>query len=400
MPPPAAPTAPDAPVAPAEFAAALSCLAPFPPAPRLIAGVSGGTDSLALVLLAADWARTRGGDLLAGICDHGLRAESAAEAAGVAARLAERGIPARILPLGLSPGPAQQERARDARLAALLGLAAEAGRPFLLLGHQLEDQAETVAFRAARGSGAAGLAGIAPARGAAEALILRPLLGVPRARLAATLRAAGLVPIEDPSNADPRFARARLRAALAAGQGAALAEAAAALAAREARERTRLAERLAACAAFPWPGVVRLDRAALGSDALARRALGALLRLVAGAEHAPAREAIARLLAAGGGTLAGVMWRGAILAREPAACAPPCEAAPGVVWDGRWRVRAAPPGAAIGALGRDSARFRDAAPGLPAFALASLPALREAGGVRLAGPEACLFAPRGGPLCP
>ncbi|MCO6420058.1 tRNA lysidine(34) synthetase TilS, partial [Siccirubricoccus sp. KC 17139] len=82
-----------------------------------------------------------------------------------------------------------QARAREARLAALLAACHEAGRPWLLLGHHRADQAETLLFRALRGSGPAGLAGMAPARPAVEALLLRPLLGTPPARLEAVVAA-------------------------------------------------------------------------------------------------------------------------------------------------------------------------------------------------------------------
>ncbi|HWT10337.1 MAG TPA: ATP-binding protein, partial [Roseomonas sp.] len=105
-------------------------LGPFGPAPRLAVGVSGGPHSLALAILADGWARRRGGDVLALVADHGLRAESAAEAAHVAAMLAGRGIGARVLALGLGAGPGMQERARAARLAALSAAAAAAGRPW------------------------------------------------------------------------------------------------------------------------------------------------------------------------------------------------------------------------------------------------------------------------------
>ena len=131
------------------------------------------------------------------------------------AQLARQGMPARLLSLGLPPGPALQDRARAARLDALQRLCGEAGAPWLLLGHHRADQAETLLLRALAGSGAAGLAAMAPARAAAQALLLRPLLGLAPARLEATLDAAGLIPVRDPSNADPRFTRARLRAALA-----------------------------------------------------------------------------------------------------------------------------------------------------------------------------------------
>ena len=94
-------------------------LGPFGAKPRIAAGVSGGPHSLALALLADRWARARGGSLLALVADHGLRAESGAEARHVAGTLAGQGIPARILALRLPNGPRLQERARTARLAAL-----------------------------------------------------------------------------------------------------------------------------------------------------------------------------------------------------------------------------------------------------------------------------------------
>src|SRR5919107_181333 len=94
-----------APIGEAEFAALMAPLGPFGPAPALAAGVSGGPHSLALALLADAWARERGGSLLALVVDHGLRPESGAEATGVVAQLAARGIPARLLRLRLPPGP-------------------------------------------------------------------------------------------------------------------------------------------------------------------------------------------------------------------------------------------------------------------------------------------------------
>ncbi|NKC34660.1 ATP-binding protein, partial [Falsiroseomonas selenitidurans] len=115
------------PVPAAEFAAWMAPLGPFGPSPDLVVGVSGGPHSLALALLLARWARGAGGRILAGIVEHGLRPDSAAEAARVAGWMAGRGIEARILPLGLPPGPAVQARARQGRLAALLQLAAQAG---------------------------------------------------------------------------------------------------------------------------------------------------------------------------------------------------------------------------------------------------------------------------------
>ncbi|TDH52505.1 tRNA lysidine(34) synthetase TilS, partial [Dankookia rubra] len=226
-----------APLDDAEFAALMAPLGPFGPAPRIAAGVSGGPHSLALALLADRWARARGGALLALVVDHGLRPGSAAEAAGVAALLAGRGIAAEVLPLGLPAGAGLQERARAGRHAALLRACRAAGTPWLLLGHHRADQAETLLFRALRGSGAGGLAAMAAVRAAPEALLLRPLLGTPPARLEGVVAAAGLAPVRDPSNADPRFARIALRRTLAdpAGAGAATAALAAAAAGFAAR---------------------------------------------------------------------------------------------------------------------------------------------------------------------
>jgi len=300
-----------APVAAEEFVALMAPLGPFGPAPRLAVGVSGGPHSLALALLAARWARDRGGDALALVVDHGLRPGSGEEARGVVALLARAGMPVRMLPLGLPPGARLQERAREARLAALLDAAAEAGRPWLLLGHHRGDQAETLLFRALRGSGEEGLSAMRPLRVAAGALVLRPLLGIPAARLEAGCAAAGLDPVRDPSNADPRYARIRIRIALAAapdGTEAVLAAAADAFGRRRAAQEAAIAERLAQAVTFRGRAL-RLDRAKLGRDATAVAALRRLVRLVGDARHAPAHRAVERLLARGGGTLGGCWLR-------------------------------------------------------------------------------------------
>jgi tRNA(Ile)-lysidine synthase len=402
-----------APLSGTEFAALMAPLGPFGPAPRLVAGVSGGPHSLALALLADRWARGRGGALLAVICDHGLRAESAAEAGAARAMLAGQGIAARIVPLGLAPGPGLQARARAARLAALLGACADWGAPWLLLGHHRADQAETLLLRAAAGSGVAGLAGMAPARAAGPALILRPLLGVAPARLEAVLAEAGLAPLRDPSNADPRFARARLRAFLGdpGGEGAAveaLARAAAGLGGLRAGLADEVAARLAAAARLHEAGFARLDLAALGRDAVARAALGGLVRVVGGRAFAPAEAAVGRLLEAGAGTLGGaVLRRDGLLHREAAALAPPVAAEAGAVWDGRFRLGAAAPGWRFGAAG-PAARALPRPAWLPGAVVPGLPALHREGVLAavpaLAYPDAqtastwpMRFAPTAGP---
>ncbi|WP_431282229.1 tRNA lysidine(34) synthetase TilS [Humitalea sp. 24SJ18S-53] len=359
-----------------NFAALMAPLGPFGAAPHLAVGVSGGPHSLALALLTRDWVLARGGRLLALVVDHGLRPGSDAEAASVAALLRGQNIPAKILPLGLPPGPRLHERARAARLSALLAACDAAGAPWLLLGHHRGDQAETVAFRALRGSGPDGLAGMAPVRATPEALILRPLLSIAPARLEAVCAAAGLAPIRDASNTDPRFARARLRQAMDPDgpMAAALSFIAAGYAHRRAATAAAVATRLAQSVAFRPEGWARLDRAALGQDATARAALSAALRTIAGAIHPPPAMGVAGLLARGHGTLAGaVLTPSGILAREPAAVVPEWR---GTTWDGRWQCSGHAPGGG------------GWPPDLPAIVRAGLPGL---------SPAPLLFRPAGGP---
>ncbi|HXT77991.1 MAG TPA: tRNA lysidine(34) synthetase TilS, partial [Acetobacteraceae bacterium] len=188
-------------------------LGPFEPEPCLAAGVSGGADSMALAVLADGWVRRRGGSLLAVIVDHGLRAESAAEAAVTRDRLSGLGIAAQIRRLdGLTRGPALAERARMARLEMLASVCRDAGILHLLLGHHAGDQAETVMMRVLRGSGPHGLAGMAALREAGQVRLLRPLLETSPGALRAFLSAAGVDWVEDPSNTDMTALRPRLRA--------------------------------------------------------------------------------------------------------------------------------------------------------------------------------------------
>lgn len=187
--------------------------------PGLVLAVSGGPDSTALLVLAACWAKrlTRAPKLIAVTVDHGLRPEAAREAAMVK-RLARRlGVAHRTLHWrGRKPRTGLQEAARHARYELLAQVATRAGFAHILTAHTLDDQAETVLFRLARGSGLFGLTGMAPAAplpldGVREIFLVRPLLHLPKARLIATLEAARIAYAEDPSNRDPRFTRARLR---------------------------------------------------------------------------------------------------------------------------------------------------------------------------------------------
>jgi tRNA(Ile)-lysidine synthase len=187
--------------------------------PGLVLAVSGGPDSTALLVLAARWAKRlkRGPKLIAVTVDHGLRPEAAREAA-IVKRLARRlGVVHRTLRWrGKKPRTGLPEAARHARYELLAQAAARAGLAHVLTAHTLDDQAETVLFRLARGSGLLGLAGMAPAsllpaRGASEIFLVRPLLHIPKARLIATLDVAKIGYSEDPTNLDPKFTRPRLR---------------------------------------------------------------------------------------------------------------------------------------------------------------------------------------------
>ena len=309
-----------------------------------------------------------------------------------------------------------------ARLAALTEATARHGCPWLLLGHHRGDQAETLAFRALRGSGAAGLAAMAALRVAPDCLILRPLLGVAPARLEAVVAAAGISPIRDPSNDNPRFARIRLRQALAdpGGEGAgvqALAEAAAAFALRRARHEAALLDRLAAAAEIHPEAYAWVEPKALGSDALGVAALARLIGLIGGAVWPVPHDATAALLARGGGSLAGAWVRpGAggrlLLVRDPGLVAPAQPLTPPFLWDGRFRVTGpARPSWTCAALGAAAAAFRQqtktplaALRALPALwdekgKLAVLPGLFYADGVE-ASAWRLVFAPRGGGLPP
>lgn len=179
---------------------------------KLGLAISGGPDSLALLLLAAE---ALPGQVEAATVDHALRPESAAEAEAVARICAGLGIPHEILKVDVAPGNVQAE-ARHARYAALAGWIAARGLAALATAHHADDQAETLLLRLNRASGVAGLAG-ARARGMVPGTaipLLRPLLGWRKAELAALVESAGLEAAQDPSNTDDRFDRARLRQAL------------------------------------------------------------------------------------------------------------------------------------------------------------------------------------------
>jgi tRNA(Ile)-lysidine synthase len=177
--------------------------------------VSGGPDSLALLFLAAE---ARPLKVEAATVDHALRPESRAEAEMVAGVCERIGVPHRILTAtwGEKPETAIQERARIMRFRLLGDWARERELDALLTAHTLDDQAETLLMRLSRGAGVKGLAGMRrvsrPPNG--DIAVVRPLLGWRHSELEAVCAAAGVEPVQDPSNEDERFERVRFRTAI------------------------------------------------------------------------------------------------------------------------------------------------------------------------------------------
>jgi tRNA(Ile)-lysidine synthase len=190
--------------------------ASFPRSGRVILAVSGGADSTALMVLAQRWRRrrARGPDLVVATVDHGLRRGSRAEAKSVGALARRLGLSHQILPWrGAKPKTGIEATARAVRYRLLAELAQRLGAEAIATAHTLDDQAETMLMRLAAGSGPVGLAGMRPRDVRDGIVLLRPFLAVRKARLVATLAHAGIQWADDPMNADPAFARVRLRAA-------------------------------------------------------------------------------------------------------------------------------------------------------------------------------------------
>lgn len=187
----------------ARFIAERRLLEPSDP---VLLMVSGGADSMCLLHVMA---RLHGGPMTALAIDHGLRPEAAEEVGLVRAAGTALGIPVIAHRLALVGGAALQERARTERYAVARRVAAETGCVRILTGHTASDQAETVLFRIARGTGRDGARGMS-----AAGTITRPLLAVTRDETRRWCRMHGVPFADDPSNADPHYARSRVRHAL------------------------------------------------------------------------------------------------------------------------------------------------------------------------------------------
>ena len=251
-----------------------------PPGTALPCAVSGGADSLALLVLAT----AAGCVVTAWHVDHGLRPGSDVEADVVAAAAAQFGAGFEERLVAVEPGPNLEARAREARFGAL--------PPDVATGHTMDDQAETVLVNVLRGAGPDGLSGMAP--GARH-----PLLGLRRAETHALCAALGLTPVQDPSNDDPAFVRNRVRHELLPLCAAVAGRDPVPLLARQAtvlRDETELLDALAS-AAVPDPTDARaLSRA---PRPLARRALRRWLRAAQG--HPPSLAEVERVLSVAGG---------------------------------------------------------------------------------------------------
>ena len=318
--------------------------------------VSGGPDSLALVILAQRWARERGGEIRALTVDHRLRPESAEEIRRLGAWLSARAIRHDVLVwAGEKPRTGIQNAARLARYRLLRDWCRANGCVNLLTGHHRDDQIETHLIRRRAHSGPDGLAGMSTIRELSDCRLLRPLLGVARDRLVAFLKAERQPFLTDPSNFDTAFERSRLRHG---GGPAAEINFSALLGEIGAVGRTRIAREreqhtlLARHVALHPAGFAVFDPTLLPevSCEMAHRLLSVVTTAIGGALYPPRRERIARLhqvLSATdrrGHTLGGCRfsrWRGRILVtRELTGGAPPLRLRPGerINWDRRFEI--------------------------------------------------------------
>lgn len=342
----------------ARFARAMDAIGDFETRPHLAVAVSGGADSMALCLLTRDWAAARAGRITALTVDHGLRPDLAGEAGHIASWMRAAGIDHHILRwTDDKPLAGIQQAARRARYRLLLGWCRETAVLHLLLGHHCRDQAETVLHRALRASGTTGLAGMAAVRETAHARLLRPLLAWSPDEPRQLLRDRRCPWLDDPSNADQRFARIRLRAArpslAAAGitTRSLLALAADAVVARRSLQEAVIELVADACRVSP-AGFARLDRRALAAAPaeVASATLARLLLAVGGAEYPPAADRVRALLPGldGSHPSAATLGRCRIIARgvdlwlfrEARNLPAEQSLVPGreLLWDGRFRI--------------------------------------------------------------
>ncbi|CCW17645.1 tRNA(Ile)-lysidine synthetase [Sphingobium indicum BiD32] len=276
----------------ARLIAATQALVGDDPAARFGVAVSGGPDSMALLYLAA---QSFAGRVAAVTIDHGLRPASADEAAMVARWCAGQGVAHHVATPDMPPTGNIQSWARTQRYALIEQWRLTQGIDWVMTAHHADDQLETLLMRLNRGSGVGGLAGVRGRSGT----VIRPLLGVRKAALQQLVDDEELPHVHDPSNADPRFDRAALRAALAGADWLnpeAAARSAAALAEAEAAldwSVAELAARHVECDGRQW----RLDRTDLPREYM-RRLILHMLRAAAPDAALPRGDALDRAIGA------------------------------------------------------------------------------------------------------
>jgi len=339
----------------------------------LAVAVSGGPDSLCLVLLASEIANV--------VCltvDHGLRPEASAEARALGALMADQGVDFhKLIWQGKKPSSNVQLEARIARYRLMSDWCKANGIEYLLTAHHQEDQAETLLLRLARGSGVYGLAAMAPTSqvpgSGGQVTLVRPLLDVPKARLVATLRERGLNWVEDPSNKAEQFDRVKVRAFLENPPLEGLrADRLAATAARLRRTRDALEyyenQWLAQNVEVKSDRTLEFDPANFDSvpQEIALRATASMCRWASGERYVPRMEKLERAVLAmredgfSGLTLYGVQFipvpEGRVLVtRELRAAQGRVPVVNGTVWDNRFEISAKGDiaGLEIGPLGQE-----------------------------------------------
>lgn len=364
----------------AAFAPLMGAVLPAPPQHLAIA-VSGGADSMALALLSQAWAAPRGIRLTALTVNHRLRPEATAEAEQVATWLAAHGIAHHTLTWAHDRAPAanKQAAARDARYALIEEWCAEHNVAHLLLGHHLDDQAETFLMRLQRGSGVDGLSAMRPVDRRNGLTLLRPLLDTPKAHLQAFLRQQNQAWVEDPSNDDRAYTRTRMRELL---TQADLAPATlAATAQHMARARDYLSRQTHAametCVIWHEEGYITLDYPCFAAlhEEIGLRVLAEIFSQMNGAAYRPRFAELKGVYDAlpEARTLAGCQFAAhgehIRITREASSVAAPCPVTGHSTqpWDGRFTITtsAACPAATIAALGSNGwAQVKAAAPQL------------------------------------
>jgi tRNA(Ile)-lysidine synthase len=399
----------------AEFTAAMERFAPFENSPHLAVAVSGGADSMALCLLAHDWAVARGGRVTALTVDHGLRPASAEEAAQVGSWMSGCGIEHHILRWrGEKPTSAVQNSARVARYRLLCEWCRQENVLHLLLGHHADDQSETVLHRLVRGSGMSGLSGMSALVETSEVRLLRPLLSCRPAALRFLLTERGQEWLEDPSNQDPRFARTHVRAVLPhlAAVGltrSVLLAAVAQMAETGSILHEAVVEFLARSCRVHRTGFAQIERAAMATapSVVAVKALARLVMMIGGSARECQADAVWRAYERlfRGGLAVTTLGRCLLLTRGqhllvyrerrnlPSPCVLPPDDA--LLWDGRFRLRAFVPDEVAAQLyvrpvGKEdlqmicsnSAKLAGRVP--PALVRGTLPVLCDEGGLAIA----------------